>query len=206
MSLLKKTRSFLWRMVKKHQVATLTLSFFFLYQLASVLFAQLSDSSSLPETFGLSVGPLVLILTLVYPLQWIIVVWALSKLGPRTKERLYRHPIATIFVSLVFITDLPSRVLEGGSFTVMNAIETAVFYGFFSFLIWNLICWISEKIWRKPTPPWGWYKSVVDKASAFLPPAYKVILSILIAITIFVSLFAVLGGLFGYNAADWNQL
>lgn len=193
-------------MVKKHQVTTLTLSFFFLYQLATVVFAQLSDPSSLLETSGLSVGPLVLLLILVYLLQWAIAVWALSKIGPKTKERLYRHPIATIFVALVFVTDVPSRVLEGGSFTVMSALETAVFYGFLSFLIWNLLCWIAEKIWRKPSAPWGWYKFAVDKANAFLPPAYKVILSILIAITIFVSLFAVLGGLFGYDAADWNQL
>ena len=203
---MKKTRDFLWRMVRKHQVTTLTLSFFFLYQLATVVFAQLSSPSSLLETSGLSIGPLVLILILLYLLQWIIAIWALSKLGPKTKERLYRHPIATIFVVLVFITDLPSRVLESGSFALINALETAVFYGFLSFLIWSLICWISEKIWRKSSAPWGWYKSAVDKASAFLPPAYKVILSILIAITIFMSLFAVLGGLFGYNAADWNQL
>jgi len=124
-------------------------------------------------------------------------------------DNFFRHPNATIIFAFLYVTDLPYRLSEsdlgGGLFKMINAFEIIIYYAFLSFLWWLLICWISEKIWKKQRFMWEWYKKVVDKIFVFLPPLYKFILGLMVALLIFLLLFVLMAGVFNYSGEDLQK-
>src|SRR3989344_887772 len=208
---IEKQENFFLKRIRKYQVLTFTLSFLFLYRFAGTLVFYFAGKETFIENYGLSVGIFLIIIPAVYFLQWLIVTWVASKYTQESlKEKFYRHPIATIILFISYITDLPYRLSEsdlgGGLFKMINAFEIIIYYAFISFLWWMLICWISKKIWRKQKFEWSWYKKIVDKVFIFLPPLYKFILGLMVALLIFLLLFVLFVGVFHYSGSDLQKL
>lgn len=203
--------NFFLKRIRKYQVLTFTLGFLFLFRFAGTLIFYFAGKSTFIEQFGLSIGFFLIAIPAAYLAQWLIATWVASKYTrEKLKEKFYRHPIATIIFALLYVTDLPYRLSEsdlgGGLFKMINAFEIIIYYAFLSFLWWLLICWISEKIWRKQKFEWGWYKKSIDKIFVFLPPLYKFILGLMVALLIFLLLFVLLAGVFNYSGADLQKL
>jgi len=84
--------------------------------------------------------------------------------------------------------------------------EVIVYYAFISFLWWLLVCWISEKIWKKQRFQWNWYKKIVDKTFIILPPLYKFVLGLIVALLLFLLLFLLITKVFHYTGSDIMKL
>ena len=200
---------FLGRM-RKYQVLTFTLGFLFLFRFVGTLIFYFAGQSTFIEQFGLSIGFFLIAIPVAYLAQWLVATWVASKYTrEKLKEKFYRHPIATMIFAFLYVTDLPYRLSEsdlgGGLFKMINAFEIIIYYAFLSFLWWLLICWISEKIWKKQRFMWKWYNKVVDKIFAFLPPLYKFILGLMVALLIFLLLFVLMAGIFNYSGEDLQK-
>jgi hypothetical protein len=200
---------FLGRM-RKYQVLTFTLGFLFLFRFVGTLIFYFAGQSTFIEQFGLSIGFFLIAIPVAYLAQWLVATWVASKYTrEKLKEKFYRHPIATMIFAFLYVTDLPYRLSEsdlgGGLFKMINAFEIIIYYAFLSFLWWLLICWISEKIWKKQRFMWEWYKKVVDKIFVFLPPLYKFILGLMVALLIFLLLFVLMAGVFNYSGEDLQK-
>ena|ERR1700690_4419834 len=203
-----KTREnwFLKRIIK-HQVITFTLGFLLLYQLSAVLISYFTDKQLFLEHFGLNIWILALSIPIIYFLQWLLVVWVASKFPEEKLKQLFlKHPIATIILLIVYITDLPSRLQEFGGGGIVPIFETIVYYAFVSFLWWLLICWISSKIFKKQSIQWHWYQKAIDIIFAFMPIVYKFILGSIVAIILFYVLFMLITVLFNYSGKDLKIL
>ena len=203
--------NFFLKRIQKYQVLTFTLSFLFLYRFIGTLVFYFAEKETFIENYGLSIGVFLIIIPVVYFLQWLIVIWVASKYTQESlKEKFYRHPIATIILFILYLTDLPYRLsgsdLGIGLFKMINAFEIIIYYASISFLWWMLICWISKKIWRKQKFEWPWYKKIVDKFFIFLPPIYKFILGLMVALLIFLLLFVLFVGVFHYSGNDRQKL
>ena len=203
--------NFFLKRIQKYQVLTFTLSFLFLYRFIGTLVFYFAEKETFIENYGLSIGVFLIIIPVVYFLQWLIVIWVASKYTQESlKEKFYRHPIATIILFILYLTDLPYRLsgsdLGIGLFKTINAFEIIIYYASISFLLWMLICWISKKIWRKQKFEWPWYKKIVDKFFIFLPPIYKFILGLMVALLIFLLLFVLFVGVFHYSGNDIQKL
>lgn len=210
-SKIEKKENFFLKRIRKYPVLTFTLSFLFLYRFAGTLVFYFAGKETFIENYGLSVGIFLIIIPAVYFLQWLIATWVASKYTQESlKEKFYRHPIATIILFISYITDLPYRLSEsdlgGGLFKMINAFEIIIYYAFISFLWWMLVCWISKKVWRKQKFEWSWYKKIVDKVFVFLPPLYKFILGLMVALLIFLLLFVLFVGVFHYSGSDLQKL
>jgi len=208
---IEKKENFFLKRIRKYQVLTFTLSFLFLYRFAGTLVFYFAGKETFIENYGLSVGIFLIIIPAVYLLQWLIATWVVSKYTHESlKEKFYRHPIATILFFILYLTDLPYRLSEtdlgGGLFKMINAFEIIIYYAFISFLWWMLVCWISKKVWRKQKFEWSWYKKMVDKVFVFLPPLYKFILGLMVALLIFLLLFVLFVGVFHYSGSDLQKL
>jgi len=205
----RKENFFLGR-IRKYQVLTFTLGFLFLFRFAGTLVFYFVGKSTFIEQFGLSIGFFLIAIPVAYLVQWLVATWVASKYTrEKLKEKFYRHPLATIIFAVLYVTDLPYRLSEsdlgGGLFKMINAFEIIIYYAFLSFLWWLLICWISEKIWKKQRFMWKWYNKVVDKIFAFLPPLYKFILGLMVALLIFLLLFVLMAGIFNYSGEDLQK-
>ena len=205
----RKENFFLGR-IRKYQVLTFTLGFLFLFRFAGTLVFYFVGKSTFIEQFGLSIGFFLIAIPVAYLVQWLVATWVASKYTrEKLKEKFYRHPLATIIFAVLYVTDLPYRLSEsdlgGGLFKMINAFEIIIYYAFLSFLWWLLICWISEKIWKKQRFMWEWYKKVVDKIFVFLPPLYKFILGLMVALLIFLLLFVLMAGVFNYSGEDLQK-
>lgn len=206
-----KPENFFLKRIRKYQVLTFTLAFLFLFRFGGTLIFYFEGQETFIDAFGFSIGFFLVAIPAAYLVQWLIATWVASKFTrERLKEKFYRHPIATIIFALLYVTDLPYRLsgsdLGGGLFKMINAFEIIIYYAFLSFLWWLLICWISEKIWKKQKFEWLWYKKSIDKIFAFLPPAYKFILGLMVALLIFLLLFVLFAGVFNYSGADLQKL
>lgn len=191
--------------IKKYQVITFTFGFLLLNQLTTVLVAYFANKDLFLERFGLNIWFWVIGIPVIYFLQWLLVVWVASKFTKETlKQKFLRHPVATIILFILFITDLPHRLAEygggGGWF------ETILYYAFVSFLWWLLICWISSKIFKKQRFQWLWYQKVIEKIFVFLPIAYKIIFGLIIAIILFFIIFFLITVVFKYSGQDLKML
>ena len=196
--------------IQKYQVLTFTLLFLFLYRFVSALIFYFIGKETVADRYGLSIGIIIIIIPVVYFLQWLIAIWAVSKYTQeRLKEDMNRHPIAVIILFISYFVDLPYRLsgleLASGFFKIINIFEVCVYYAFTSFLWWMLICWISKKIWKKTKREWSWYKKIIDKIFIFLPSIYKFVLGLVVAIFIFLSIITLLVGVFHYSGADLQK-
>ena len=206
--IIEKKENFILRKIHKYQVLTFTLFFLFAYRfIGTLVFYFFTDRETFVENYGLDLGLFLIIIPVVYFLQWLIATWVASKYTrEKLKEKFYRHPIATMIFALLYVIDLPYRLsqsdLGGGLFKMINVFEVIIYYAFLSFLWWLLTCWISKKIWRKQKYEWGWYKKSIDKIYIVLPPLYKFILGLMVALLILLLLFILFIGVFGYSGSQ----
>jgi hypothetical protein len=192
--------------IKKYQVITFTFGFLLLNQLTMVFTAYFADKEISLGRFVLNIWFWSVGIPVIYFLQWLLVVWVASKFTRESlKQKFFRHPIATIILFILYVTDLPYRLVEhGGNF--ISIFEIIVYYAFKSFLLWLLICWISSKIFKKQRFQWGWYKKAIENFFVFMPIAYKVILGLLVGLVLFVVLFFLITVVFKYSGQDLEIL
>lgn len=193
--------------IKKYQVITFTFGFLLLYQLTTFLIAYFTDKNLFLEKFSLNIWFWVIILLLIYFLQWLLVVWVASKLPKeKLKQKFLKHPIATIILFIIYVTDLPYRLAGYSGSGIVTIFETIAYYAFISFLWWLLICWISSKIFKKQRFQWRWYQKVIEKIFIFMPIAYKIILGLIIAFILFFVIFILITVVFKYSGHDLKKL
>lgn len=202
----KKDNFFIAR-IKKFQVITFTFGFLLVNQIIVFWATYLTGREQLFGKTSLDILFVITVLPLIYFLQWLLVVWIASKF-PREKlrEKFSRHPIATIILFVLYITDLPYRLSGYWGGNLASVFEVIIYYAIISFLWWLLVCWISEKIFKKQRFQWNWYKKIIDKVFIIIPPLYKFILGLLVALFIFIILFLLLTVVFHYSGNDLNKL
>jgi len=201
------SKNFFVKRVKKYQIITFTFGFLFLNQLIVFWATYLTDKDAFLEKLGLNILFWAIGIPLIYFVQWLLVVWVASKFPrEKLKQKFLKHPVATIILFVSYITDLPYRLSEYWGGNIASIFEVIVYYAFISFLWWLLVCWISDKIFKKQRFQWNWYKKIIDKAFSILPPIYKFVLGLIVAIFIFVILFTILSLVFRYSGADIKNL
>jgi len=193
--------------IKKYQVITFTFGFLLFYQLTTFLVGYFADKEAFLERFGLNIWFWTIGILVIYFLQWLLVVWVASKFTRESlKQNFFRHPIATIVLFILYITDLPYRLAEYSEGGIVTIFETIVYYAFISFLWWLLICWISSKIFKKQRFQWHWYKKIIEKFFVFMPIAYKIILGLIVALILFFVIFILITVVFKYSGQDLKML
>jgi len=198
--------------VRKYQITTLTFVFITVYRLGLFSTLYLIDPETFVQVFRFDIWVFLVALPLVYFLGWLLVTWVASKHSVFSlKEKFYRHPIATIILSALYLWDLSFRISEyslgPGFFNYMiNTFELVVFYAFLSFLWWLAVCWFSEKLWRKQRFSFNWYQKTVDILFAVTPPLYKFVLGLIISLVVLVTLFVSLSSVLNYSGEDLLKL
>ena len=193
--------------IKKYQVISFTFGFLLFYQLTTILIAYFADKSLFLERFGLNIWFWSIGIPVFYFLQWLFVVWIASKFPKeKLKQKFLKHPIATIILFILYVTDLPYRLAEYSGGSIVTIFETIVYYAFVSFLWWLLVCWISSKIFRKQRFQWGWYQKVIEKFTVLMPIVYKIILGLIVAFILFFVLFILISVVFKYSGQDLKAL
>lgn len=193
------------RKVKKYPVISLTVGFLYLGHLFAVCGSYFIDRGYFIENYGSNVWIWGFGLTAFDFLLWALVVYIASKFPKdKLKEKFLRHPLATIVLFGLFVTDLPYRLLEygggGGWF------ETTLFYSFLFFLYWLLVCWISSKIFKKKRFQWVWYRKVIDLAFIIMPVIYKIVFGLILTIIIVFVIFVIMTFVFQYSGQDLQIL
>ncbi len=201
------SKNFFVKRVKKYQVITFAFGFLLLNQLTIILATYFADKDLFLERFGLNIWFWAIGIPVIYFLQWLLVVWVASKFTKEIlKQKFLRHPIATIILFVLYITDLPYRLSEYWGGNIASIFEVIVYYAFISFLWWLLICWISDKIFKKQRFQWNWYKKIIDKIFIIIPPIYKFILGLIVALFIFLILLLLITMVFHYSGSDLKNL
>lgn len=193
--------------IKKYQVITFTLCFLLLYRLLTILLTFFTDENLFFERYIFDIWVWAIGIPLIYFLQWLIVIWAVSKLKrEELKQKFFDHPIVTIILTVLYIVDLPYRISDyssgGGIFKIINAFEVIIYYAFISFLWWLLICWISRKIYRIQRYKWHWYNKTIEIIFVVIPIVFKFILGLIVAILFFIILFMTISIIFKYSGQD----
>jgi len=135
------------------------------------------------------------------------VVWVASRFTKETlKEKFIRHPIATIILFILYVTDLPYRLSRYSAGGIVAIFETIVYYAFVSFLWWLLVCWISSKILKKHRFQWLWYRKSIEMVFVIMPSAYKFILGLIVALILFFVIFILITVVFKYSGQDLKML
>lgn len=193
---------------KKYQVITFTFGFLLLYQLIILLIDYFADKEVFLEKFDLNIWFWAIGTLVIYFLQWLLVVWVASKFTRESlKQKFFHHPITTIILFVLYITDLPYRRMVGyGGGGIVLIFEIIVYYAFVPFLLWLWICWISSKIFKKQRFQWNWYKKTIEKIFVFMPIAYKIILGLIIALILFFVIFILITVVFKYSGQDLKML
>jgi len=202
-----KKQNFFLKRILKYQVITFTFGFLLLNQVVVFWVTCLTGEDSFLGKLSLKILFAAIGIPLIYFLQWLLVVWIASKFPrEKLKEKFLRHPVATIILFVLYITDLPYRLSEYWGGNIASIFEVIVYYAFISFLWWLLICWISDKIFKKQRFQWNWYRKIVDKIFVFIPPVYKFILGLIVALFVFLILFLLITIVFHYSGADLKNL
>jgi hypothetical protein len=206
-----KNHNWFIRQIKKYQVITFTLGFLLFYRFIQMIFLYFADKNLFLEKYGINIWFWLPLLTLIYVLQWLLIVWLASKLPKeKLKQKFFKHPIATIIFFFMYVYEIPYRLAGNGGgnviFKIIDAFEIIIYYAIVFFLWWLLICWISNMIIKRQKFQWGWYYKIIDKIFTILPIVYKLILAVIIAGFIFVILFIILTVVFKYSGRDLNIL
>lgn len=192
--------------IKKYQIITFTFGFLLFNQLTMVLVAYFTDKDLFLEKFSLNIWFWVIGIPVIYFLQWLLVVWIASKFTKEAlKQKFLRHPIATSFLFILYVTDLPYRLSEYGG-NIVNIFETIIYYAFIAFLQWLLICWVSSKIFKKQRFQWHWYHKIIEKIFVLMPIIYKIILGLIVALMLFFIIFILITVIFKYSGQDLKKL
>lgn len=192
--------------IKKYPLITFTIGFLLLGQLVAVVASYFADKGLFVERYGLNIWFWAIGIPVNYFLQWLLVVWVASKFTQESlKQKFFRHPVATIILFILYVTDLPYRLAEYGG-NLISIFETIVYYAFVSFLWWLLVCWISSKIFKKQRFQWKWYKKTIEKIFVFLPIAYKIIFGLILTAIIISIIFLLITVVFKYSGQDLEML
>lgn len=202
-----KKKNFFVVRIKKFQVVTFTFGLLLVNQILVFWDSSSIEGNRLFEKTSLNILFSVIVIPIIYFLQWLLVVWIASKF-PREKlrEKFLRHPVATLIFCVLYIADLPYRLSGYLGSNIVSIFEVVVYYAIISFLWWLLVCWISEKIFKKQKLTWSWYKKIVDRIFYFLPPIYKFILGLIVALIIFLLLSILFIWIFHYSGSDLRSL
>jgi len=202
----KKDNFFMIR-IKKFKVITFTFGLLLINQIIIFCITYLIRGNQLFGKTSLDILFIITVIPLAYFLQWLLVVWIASKF-PREKlrEKFLRHPIATIIIFVLYITDLPYRLFGYWGGNPVSVFEVIVYYAIVSFLWWLLVCWISKKIFKKQRFQWVWYKKIIAKIFIIISPIYKFILGLIVALFIFLILFLLITIVFNYSGSDLKNL
>ncbi|MFA6547689.1 MAG: hypothetical protein WCT11_01945 [Candidatus Magasanikbacteria bacterium] len=199
-------QNWLLKRVKKYQVITFTFGFLLLNQLTMIFVSYFADKNLFVKNFALNIWFWAIGIPIIYFLQWLLVIWVASKFSKETlKQKFSRHPIATIILFILYVTNLPYRLSEYGG-GIVAIFETIIYYAFVSFLWWLLICWISSKIFKKQRFDWSWYKKIIEKIFVLMPIIYKIILGLIVALALFFVLFILITVVFKYSGQDLKML
>lgn len=194
------------RKIKKYQVITLTFGFLLFNQFARIMVAYFTNKDLFLEEFGLNIWFWAIGIPVVYFLQWLLVVWVVSKFSKeKLKQKFLKHPIASIILFILYVTDLPYR-LSGYGGDIIGIFETIIYYAFISFLWWLLVCWISDKIFKKQKLQWHWYQKTIEKVFVIMPIVYKIILGLIMAFVLFSVIFILITVVFKYSGQDIKAL
>lgn len=193
--------------IKKYQVISFTFGFLVCYHFTRILIAYFSDRSIFVEIFDFNIWFWLIGIPAFYYLQWLLVVWIASKFTKeKLKQKFLRHPIVTISLFILYVIDLPYRLVGYGRGGIVIIFETIVYYAFISFLWWLLVCWISSKIFKKQRFQWSWYQNVIEKLTVLTPIAYKIILGLIVSFILFYILFVTISVIFKYSGQDLKLL
>lgn len=201
---------FIWR-IKKYQVITYTFGFLCFFRFIIILLQHSLDKELFLEKYVLDIWFWVIGIPIIYFLQWLLVVWVASKLPKeKLKHKFFKHPIVTIVLFLLYAINLPFQIAEYGSgniiLKIINVFETTVYYAFVSLLWWLLICWISDKLFKKLKFQWHWYHRMIEMLFVAIPIIYKFVLGLLSAALVFVILFFLFTIVLKYTGKDLNML
>lgn len=193
--------------IKRFQVISFTLGFFAVNQIAIFWANYLTGRERLFDNVSLSILFVFVSVPILYFLEWLLVVYVASKFPKgRLKEKILKHPVATIIVFILFIAGLPYRLAGYWGGNPTSTFEVILYYAFIYFLLLLFISWISEKIFKKQIFQWSWYKKLIDKVFIIAPPLYKLILGLLVALFIFIILFLLITMLSHYSGLDFKRL
>jgi len=193
------------KQIKKYPLITFTVGFLLLGQLVIIFASYFADKSLFFERYGLNIWFWAIGILIIYFLQWLLVVYVASKFPrEKLKQIFFKHPVATIIMFVLFITDLPYRLAEYG--TGGGWFETILYYAFLAFLWWLFVCWFSSKIFKKQRFQWRWYQKTIEKIFVFLPIAYKIIFGLILAVVIFFIIFYLITFVFKYSGQDLKIL
>jgi len=202
-----KNKNFFFARIKKYPVITFTLGFLLVNQVLIFWVTYLTSERHLFGKGSLDILFVLVVIPIIYFLQWLLVVWIVSKFTKeKLKQKFLRHPIATIVLFILYITDLPYRLSGYWGGNIASIFEVVIYYAFISFLWWLLICWISNKIFKKQKFQWNWYKKIIDKAFIVISPIYKFILGLTVALFIFMLLLLLVSVVFHYSGSDLKNL
>lgn len=198
-------QNWIFKRIKKYPVIAFTIGFLILGQLVAAFASYFADSNLFLERYALNIWFWAIGVLIIYFLQWLLVVYVASKFPrEKLKQKFLKHPIATIVLFVLFITDLPYRLAEydggGGWF------ETILYYAFLTFLWWLLVCWISSKIVNKQRFQWRWYQKTIEIFFVFLPIAYKIVFGLILAVIILFIIFYLITVVFKYSGQDLEML
>ncbi|MFH1772997.1 MAG: hypothetical protein ABH818_01400 [Patescibacteria group bacterium] len=208
-----KRNNFFIARIKKYQIITFTLGFLLFYRFIGtlIIYFFIGKETFLETYHELSVWFFVITIPITYLVQWLIATWVASKFTAKTlKEKFYHHPIATIIFIVLCLTDFPYRLsgsnLGSGLIKFINAFEIIIYYTFINFLWWLLICWMSSKIWKRQRFQWNLYKKTIDTIFTIIPPLYKFILGLIVALLLFIILFLLITTIFHYSGVGIMKL
>jgi hypothetical protein len=103
---------------------------------------------------------------------WLLSVLAALHPLPSVRIRCEKRPYVTGLTLLVFALALPSTLLESanaGLARLPGAVERVIYHSVFAFLVWLLLCVISEEISKAGAEPPVAYKRTVDGVFSRLP-------------------------------------
>lgn len=127
---------------------------------------------------------------------WLLIIFIASRFTKDSlKQKTFNHPLVTIIIFIIYITDLPYKIYKYGG-NIISFVDIAVYYAFLFFCWWLLICWISSKIFKKQKLQWNWYKKIIEKIFLVTPIFYKIILGILVGVFLFSLLLILISGIF----------
>ena len=200
--------NWIYRKIKQYPIATFTMVLSFFYNLLifiSMIIFEEPDSQHSP----LSDNILIIIVTIpiLYFIQWLLVIFVMTK-HPRDKleSRFLDHPVITIIFFILFIFELPYRIIEklGGFFVlqIMSSFDVVLYWAFIFFLWWLLFSWISKKFYKTRKYNWNFYNKIINMIFHWIFPVYKYLIAILASLFIFSVLFILISLMLGYSGQD----
>lgn len=197
--------------VKRYPIIIFTCIFLFLKSVIGTSLLYFHDQESFIETMEISFWGCILLSLVTYTLLWLLITWVASKFSSeKLKQKFYKHPIATITLSLLYLIGLPYQlsIYSSGSglWKITSYFETIAYFAFVQVLWWLLVCKISRAIFKKQRYQWIWYKKIINNAFQIIPWLYKTVLYLLVIGCTLIIILAVIFNIFEFLAPSAKDL